>query len=291
MKNILVTGGNGQLGSHLRSISRSLPGFNITFIDYEDRDLTDKASVHEFFQGRHFDYIINCAAYTAVDLAETQAEAAYKVNAGIPRLLGEMAGLYKIRLIHISTDYVYDGALSLPHTENETPAPLSVYGRTKLEGEQSLLNHPSAIIIRTSWLYGEFGKNFLKTMLHLGKEREELGIVFDQTGTPTYSGDLANLLLEIIIFSEKNGFKQGIYNYSNEGVCSWYDFAREIMILGERNCYVRPIRTSEYPLPAKRPEYSVLDKSKIKRTFGIVIPYWKDSLLTALENLKKNKEI
>ena len=291
MKNILVTGGNGQLGSSLRNISPSFPDFAFSFIDYEDLDLTKADRVNEYFNGRHIDYIINCAAFTAVDQAESQQEAAFKVNAGIPRLLGGMADLHKIRLIHISTDYVYDGTRSVPHIENETPVPSSIYAQSKLEGEKPLWDHPSVIIIRTSWLYGEFGKNFLRTMLHLGNERKELGMVFDQTGTPTYAGDLAQALMEIISFSEKNEFIPGIYNYSNEGVCSWYDFAREIMIKGPRNCHVKPIRTSDYPLPAKRPEYSVLDKSKIKRTFGIEIPYWKDSLSKALENLKKNKEI
>ena len=291
MKNILVTGGNGQLGSSLRNISESFPDFSFSFIDYEDLDLAKAGSVNEFFRGRHFDYIINCAAFTAVDLAESQRETAFNVNAGIPQILAGIAETHNIRLIHISTDYVYDGTNSVPHTENETPGPASVYAQSKLEGEKPLRDHPSAIIIRTSWLYGEFGKNFLKTMLYLGKERKEIGIVFDQTGTPTYAGDLAKTLLEIISFSEKNDFIPGIYNYSNEGVCSWYDFAREIMIQSGRNCRVNPIRTFEYPLPAKRPEYSVLDKSKIKRTFGIEIPYWKDSLSIALANLKKNKEI
>jgi dTDP-4-dehydrorhamnose reductase len=291
MKNILVTGGNGQLGSSLRNISGSFPDFSLSFIDFEDLDLTNSDRVFEFFQSRQTDYIINCAAYTAVDQAEVQQEAAFKVNSGIPQLLARVADLHKIRLIHISTDYVYDGTLSLPHSENETPGPASVYAHSKLEGEKSLWNHPLAIIIRTSWLYGEFGKNFLKTMLKLGKERKELGMVFDQTGTPTYSGDLAKTIMEIIAFSGKKEFMPGIYNYSNEGVCSWYDFAVEIMLQGGRDCTVRPIRTAEYPLPAKRPEYSVLDKSKIKRTFEIKIPYWKDSLSTALANLKKNKEI
>ena len=291
MKNILVTGGNGQLGSSLRNISPSYPDFNFAFIDYDDLDLTKADRVNEFFQSRYTDYIINCAAFTAVDQAEIQEEAAFNVNAGIPRLLAGIAGVNNIRLLHISTDFVYDGKQSLPHTENETPVPLSIYAQSKLEGEKALWEHPSAIIIRTSWLYGEFGNNFLKVMLHLGNERKELGVVFDQTGTPTYSGDLAQTLMEIISFSEKNEFIPGVYNYSNEGVCSWYDFAREIMKQGDKNCKIKPIRTSEYPLPAKRPEYSVLDKSKIKRTFGIKIPYWKDSLSTALANLKKNKEI
>jgi dTDP-4-dehydrorhamnose reductase len=291
MKNILVTGGNGQLGSSLRNISESFPGFSFSFIDYEDLNLANADRVNEFFSSHHFDYIINCAAFTAVDLAESQPDEAFNVNAGIPLILAGIAVFYEIRILHISTDYVYDGTLSLPHTENETPAPASVYARSKLEGEKVLWNNPWAVIIRTSWLYGEFGKNFLKTMLRLGKERKELGMVFDQTGTPTYSGDLARTLMEIISFSEKNNFIPGIYNYSNEGVCSWYDFAREIMIQSGRTCSVYPIRTHEYPLPAKRPEYSVLDKSKIKHTFGIEIPHWKDSLSIALANLKKNKEI
>jgi dTDP-4-dehydrorhamnose reductase len=291
MKNILVTGGNGQLGSSLRKISPSFPDFNFSFIDFEDLDLTKTEPVNKYFRDHHADYIINCAAFTAVDMAESQKEAAFKVNAGIPLLLAGIADLHHIRLIHISTDYVYDGTRSVPHTENETPGPASVYAHSKLEGERPLWDRPSAIIIRTSWLYGEFGKNFLKTMLHLGNERKELGIVFDQTGSPTYTGDLAETLMEIISFSEKKEYIPGIYNYSNEGVCSWYDFAREIMKQGGRNCHVKPIRTSEYPLPAKRPEYSVLDKSKIKRTFGIEIPHWIDSLSTALANLKKNKEI
>jgi dTDP-4-dehydrorhamnose reductase len=291
MINILVTGGNGQLGSSLRNTSPSYPDYNITFIDYDELDLTKTDEVNEFFHRHPFEYIINCAAYTAVDKAESDSEAAFSVNAGIPKLLAGIADLNNIRLIHISSDYVYDGTLSLPHTESETPAPVSVYAHSKLEGEKPLWDNPRAIIIRTSWLYGEFGKNFLKNMLKLGAERKELGMVFDQTGTPTYTGDLVRTLIEIIAFSEKNEFIPGIYNYSNEGVCSWFDFAREIMILGNRNCRVKPIRTPEYPLPAKRPEYSVLDKAKIKQTFGIDIPHWKDSLSTAVENLKKNKEI
>jgi dTDP-4-dehydrorhamnose reductase len=291
MKKILVTGGKGQLGSSLHNISPSYPDYSITFIDYEDLDLTKADEVDDYFRSHPFDYLINCAAFTAVDLAESEKEAAFAVNAVIPYLLAGIADSHNIRLIHISSDYVYNGTLSLPHTENETTFPLSVYAQSKLEGEKPLWNHDRAIIIRTSWLYGEFGKNFLKSMLALGSERKELGVVFDQTGTPTYSGDLARALMEIISFSEKNEFIPGIYNYSNEGVCSWFDFAREIMIRGARNCIVKPILTSDYPLPAKRPEYSVLDKAKIKRTFGIEIPYWKDSLSTAFANLKKNKEI
>ncbi len=291
MKNILVTGGKGQLGSSLRNMMPSFPEYNLVFIDYEELDLTDREAVNEYFRERHFNYIINCAAYTAVDKAESEKDAAFAVNAGIPQLLAGISDLYNTRLIHISTDYVYDGSLSIPHTENEIPAPASVYGQSKFAGEKPFSDNSRAIIIRTSWLYGEYGNNFLKSMLKLGMERNELGVVFDQTGTPTFTGDLARTLMEIISFSEIKEFIPGIYNYSNEGVCSWYDFAREIMTLGGRNCEVKPIRTREYPLPAKRPEYSVLDKAKIKRTFGIQIPYWKDSLSKAFANLKKNKEI
>jgi dTDP-4-dehydrorhamnose reductase len=291
MKQILVTGGKGQLGSSLRKIAGFYDDYHFTFIDIADLDLTNNPDVREYFNRNQADYIINCAAYTAVDLAEKQPETAFRVNAGIPELLGEIARNNKVRLLHISTDYVYDGKLSVPHTEDETPAPVSVYARSKYEGDRLLKDNSAVIIIRTSWLYSEFGNNFLSTMLRLGKERKELGVVFDQTGTPTYAGDLAGTLIKIIEYSENKGFLPGIYNYSNEGICSWYDFAVEIMKHGRRDCHVKPIRTSEYPLPAQRPEYGVLDKTKIKNIFGMQIPYWKDSLLTALENLEKNKEI
>jgi dTDP-4-dehydrorhamnose reductase len=235
--------------------------------------------------------LINCAAYTAVDKAEQDAENSFTVNAGIPSLLGRLCLENSIRLIHISTDYVYNGQLSVPHTEEESLLPISVYARTKLQGEQYLWYNRNAIVIRTSWLYSEHGNNFLKSMLRLGHERKELGVVFDQTGTPTYAGDLAGAILEIIATSEKGEFIPGIFNYSNEGVCSWYDFAIEIMQKVKSGCRILPIRTSQYPLPAKRPEYSVLDKSKIKKTFSLEIPYWRDSLHLALQNLEKNKEI
>ncbi len=291
MKKILITGGNGQLGSSIRQMVSRQNKFHFTFIDFADLDLTARHAAEIYFEKHRPHYVINCAAYTGVDLAEKEPESAFRVNADIPALLAEMALSLDMRVIHISTDYVYDGSSPLPHTENEKVLPLSVYGKSKAAGEEPLAGNDLAMIIRTSWLYGEYGHNFMKTMLRLGSEKEEIGIVYDQTGTPTYSGDLAKTLLDIIEFSEKSGFKAGIYNYSNEGVCSWYDFAREIMLLAGKKCRVKPIRTSAYPLPAKRPEYSVLDKSKIKETFGIEIPYWKDSLSTALANLKKNQEI
>jgi len=224
-------------------------------------------------------------------MAEKEAETAFRVNAGIPGILGEIALTMKIHLFHISTDYIYDGRLSLPHLEEEEPAPVSVYARSKSDGDLMLKDNPFVIIVRTSWLYSEFGNNFLTGMLRIGSSRKEVGVVFDQTGTPTYGEDLAYALMEIISRSDQNGFVPGIFNYSNEGVCSWFDFATEIMKQGRKDCIVKPIRTCDYPLPAIRPAYSVMDKRKIREAFSIRIPYWKDSLLKALENLEKNKEI
>ena len=291
MKQILVTGAKGQLGSCLRMISPQYQDYRFTFLDIDDLDLTETEKASKYFSLNAVDYIINCAAYTAVDMAEKQPEAAFRVNSGIPELLGEISRTRNIRLFHISTDYVYDGNISVPHLEDEKPAPISVYAKSKYEGEKALNNNPNVIIVRTSWLYSEFGNNFLTNMLRLGETRKELGVVFDQTGTPTYAGDLARVLLEIILCSEKYEFIPGIYNYSNEGVCTWYDFASEIMKHSRKECIVHPIRSHEYPLPAQRPAYGVMDKTKIKQIFGIQIPYWRDSLLSVLENLEKNKEI
>jgi dTDP-4-dehydrorhamnose reductase len=291
MKQILVTGAKGQLGSSIRMISPQYKDFWFTFLDIDDLDLTETEKVTDYLSQNPTDYIINCAAYTAVDMAEKQPETAYRINSGIPELLGKIARTRNIRLFHISTDYVYDGNISLPHLEDEKPAPISVYARSKQEGDNALNNNSNVIILRTSWLYSEFGNNFLTNMLRLGETRKELGVVFDQTGTPTYAGDLAHALLEIILYSEKYAFVPGIFNYSNEGVCTWYDFASEIMKHSRKGCFVRPIRTHEYPLPAQRPAYGVMDKAKIKEIFGIQIPYWRDSLFSVLENLEKNKEI
>jgi dTDP-4-dehydrorhamnose reductase len=291
MKNILITGSNGQLGSSLHARSNLFPSFRFTFIDLPDLDLTREDAVRNFLRDAAPDYIIHCAAYTAVDLAEKNKETAFQVNADIPCLLGNYCRLTATRLIHISTDYVYNGKLSLPHLEDEPVMPVSVYGKSKMEGEKCLWDNPNALVIRTSWLYSEYGNNFLKSILRLGLERKELGVVFDQAGTPTYAGDLASAILKIIHHSENNTFIPGVFNYSDEGVCSWYDFAVEILKLTNSNCIVRPIRTAEYPLPAVRPEYSVMDKSKIKKIYGIKIPYWRDSLIIALQNLEKNKEI
>jgi dTDP-4-dehydrorhamnose reductase len=291
MKHILITGADGQLGFSLREAGKKYDTYTFTCLDIQDLDLTDVSQVRHYFSGTRFDYVINCAAYTAVDLAEKEAEQAFSVNACVPELLGKICLERSIYLLHLSTDYIYSGVIGQPHTEEENPVALSVYAKSKLQGELSLHANPRAIVIRTSWLYSEYGNNFFKTMLRLSKERSELRIVFDQTGTPTYAGDLADALLSIISYSERQGFRPGIYNYSNEGVCSWYDFAVEIMQLTGRNCSVKPIRTSEYPLPAIRPAYSVMDKIKIKNTFGIEIKHWKQSLKTAIENLNETNLI
>jgi dTDP-4-dehydrorhamnose reductase len=291
MIKILVTGSNGQLGSAIREFSCNYSQFAFTYMDINDLDLTNEKQVRHYFQNNRFDYVINCAAFTAVDLAEKQPDKAFAVNASVPELLGSIFNNNLTRLIQISTDYIYDGKQSTPHLEEEDPVAVSVYAKSKLNGESALWKNPNAIIIRTSWLYSEHGNNFLRNMIRLLKEKDMLGVVFDQTGTPTYAGDLAGTVLHIIAFSENQGFKTGIYNYSNEGVCSWYDFAVEIARLTGFKCTIKPISTSEYPLPAKRPEYSVMDKKKIKNTFGLEIPYWRDSLLKAIKNLKNNKEI
>jgi dTDP-4-dehydrorhamnose reductase len=291
MKHILITGANGQLGTSLKEHSRDYNQFSYTFADIPDLDLTNEPKVRQFFENNKIDYIINCAGYTAVDQAEKQPEQAFSINAGIPLLLGKICLERSMFLIHLSTDYVYDGRSSQPHSEGETPKALSVYAQSKLKGEMHLWKNKQSIIIRTSWLYSEYGNNFLRTMLRLSKEKKELGVVFDQVGTPTYAGDLANTLLSIIVHSESHGFKAGIYNYSNEGVCSWYDFAVEIMQMAGTNCVVKPIRTSEYSLPAQRPEFSVMDKSKIRTAYGISISHWKQGLLKAIGNLKKKEEI
>ena len=287
MSSILVTGSNGQLGSSIRQKASRYKQHAFEFVDIGELDLTHEQAVQDFLSSRQIHYIINCAAYTAVDKAESQPDQAFTVNAGVPALLGSLCDRRKCHIIHISTDYVYNGNSYTPHTEDEKTLPMSVYAQSKLDGEKALWDNPRAIVLRTSWLYSEYGNNFMKTMLKLSAEKEELGVVYDQTGTPTYAGDLADCILQIIDFSVLHPFIPGVYNYSDEGVCSWYDFAVEIMRLTGSACRIKPIRTAEYPLPAQRPAYSVLDKQKIKNNFGISIPYWKDSLNCAFNNLMK----
>jgi dTDP-4-dehydrorhamnose reductase len=252
-------------------------------------DITNEKAIDDFFEKNNPVYIINCAAYTAVDKAESDVDSAEKVNSLAPKLLAKQAKKFNAKLIHISTDYVFDGLASKPYIETNKDNPQSIYGKTKLQGEQlSVAENPQTIIIRTSWLYSSFGNNFVKTMLRLAGEREKLNVVFDQVGTPTYAADLANTILSVIQISEKQPekFVPGIYHYSNEGVASWYDFAKAVFEISEIKCIVSPVRSVEFPTPASRPEYSVLDKSKIKNTFGIDIPYWRDSLKTCVERLK-----
>jgi dTDP-4-dehydrorhamnose reductase len=248
------------------------------FADRSALDITDKDAIKQFVERNSIDTIINCAAYTAVDKAEEDKENADKVNHLAVRYMAEIAKEKKIKLIHISTDYVFDGMNYKPYIEEDPTNPQSVYGATKLAGERAIqeIKPKNAIIIRTSWVYSSYGNNFVKTMLRLGKERDELGVIFDQVGTPTYARDLAQAILEMLPKIENENVE--IYNYSNEGVLSWYDFAKEIMKMAKLECTINQIETKEYPTPAKRPRYSLLNKAKVKRDFDIIVPYWKDSL-------------
>jgi len=295
MFNILVTGSSGQLGSELQQLSSEYD-YTFFFTDRESLDITCKERVEQFCDENNINTIINCAAYTAVDKAESDEVNADKINHLAVKYLAQTAKEKNIRLVHISTDYVFDGTNYKPYTENDETNPQGVYGKTKLDGENAMreINPANSIIIRTSWVYSSFGANFVKTMLHLGKEKEQLGVIFDQVGTPTYARDLAKAILDIIgtgtlvpADSTKNTVQ--IYNYSNEGVLSWYDFAKEIMRMAKLKCEINPIETKEYPTPAKRPHYSLLNKSKIKEEFGIIIPYWKDSLDECLQALGARK--
>lgn len=284
MKKILVTGCNGQLGSCLRRELMREKDVEATYTDYEELDITNREGVKLYLKENKFDYIVNCAAYTAVDKAETDAIKAALLNTNAVGNLAEGAVKSGARVIHISTDYVFSGQHFRPYEENDEPYPQGIYGRTKLEGEALLTSFcQNAMIIRTAWLYSEFGNNFVKTMLRLGSEKPELNVVYDQIGSPTYAGDLARVIHRLIM-SEK--WVPGIYHYTNEGVASWYDFAIAIMEMGGKDCKVNPIPTSAYPTAAKRPLYSVLSKSKIKNTYGITIPYWRDSLKGCIDKLK-----
>lgn len=288
MTKILITGANGQLGSELKEIAVKNPQFEYLFTDVQELDIANQESVLAFMALHKPQFIVNCAAYTAVDKAESDEAVAHIINAKAPAFLAEGARSINAKFIHISTDYVFDGKSFAPYTEDVKTNPTSVYGKTKLEGELfSLKAYTETIIIRTSWLYSRFGNNFVKTMIKLGKERESLGVIFDQVGTPTNAKDLAGAIVRIIDQTEKSpsAFVPGIYHYSNEGVCSWYDFAIQIHEYAGVTCTVNPLLSKEYPTPAPRPHYSVLDKSKIKKTFQITIPYWKNSLLECINSL------
>ena len=286
---VLITGSNGQLGSEIIELAAIYKKLDFVFKDLPGLDICNFNLLQSFITDNNINAVINCAAYTAVDKAEEDAEIAEQVNSiGVSNLVNVLEKVNG-KLIHISTDYVFDGNQYMPYRESDSVRPIGVYGETKREGDLAVINSTlDAIIIRTSWLYSSYGNNFVKTMLRLGNEKENLGVIFDQVGTPTYARDLAKTCLEILtgmdsVKISKNG---NLYHYSNEGVASWYDFAISIMELGGENCKVKPIQTKDYPTLAKRPQYSVLNKSEIKTDFKIEIPYWRDSLKDCIEKIK-----
>ncbi len=284
---ILVTGSNGQLGSEIQALATNYPNFDFIFTDVDDLDITDEQAVKRFFETHEINYVINCAAYTNVDKAEEEEELARKINILGTRNIAKQCGKPGIGLVHISTDYVFDGNNNRPYRETDYTNPRTVYGMSKLESEEMVEEFAdTAIIIRTSWLYSSFGHNFVKTILKYGRERESLNVVYDQIGTPTYAGDLAKLMLDNL---EDLSWLKGthIFHYSNEGVCSWYDFAKEIIEISGIDCKVNPIESKDYPQKAARPFYSVLNKAKIKDgTDHHDIPHWKDSLKICLSKIE-----
>lgn len=290
--NVLITGSHGQLGNEMQLIAAAhatADGDTYFFTDVDELDITDEAAIDAFVVAHAVDAIVNCAAYTNVNGAESNAVLCDRLNHLAPGNLARVAQRRGCRLVHVSTDYVFDGTAHLPYREDDAPCPDSVYGRTKLDGERLIAEEcPSAVIVRTAWLYSTFGNNFVKTMLTLGKTRPELGVVFDQIGTPTYARDLAAAIHAILHAAE---WAPGIFHYTNEGVCSWYDFTLAIHALGGvAGCHVRPLHTDEYPTPARRPAYSVLDKTKIKETYHVAVPHWYDSLKECIEQLAAAQE-
>jgi len=288
--NILVTGSNGQLGSEIKDIAIHYPNFRFFFMDLPELDICKSNQLEVFFKDKNINTVINCAAYTAVDKAEEDVLLAQKVNSeGVLNLVNAVEKVNG-KLIHISTDYVFDGNSFLPYQESDEVNPIGVYGNTKRSGELAVLNSDiDGIVIRTSWLYSAYKNNFVKTMLRLGNERDELGVIFDQVGTPTNASDLAKTCLDILTYDKETNInsKGNLYHFSNEGLASWYDFAIAIMKLGNVDCKVKPIETKDYSTLAKRPYYSVLNKSKIKKDFEIKIPYWRASLAGCILKLNK----
>ena len=283
MKNILITGANGQLGNEMRVLSVENPEYAYFFTDVAELDICNEQAILDFVKANQINVIVNCAAYTAVDKAEENVELCTRLNADAVGYLAKAAEAHGAEFIQISTDYVFDGTAHIPYQETEATCPNSVYGHTKLAGEQNALTLCSrSMVIRTAWLYSTFGNNFVKTMIRLGRERDSLGVIFDQIGTPTYARDLARAIFTAI----RQGVVPGIYHFSNEGVCSWYDFTKAIhRLAGITTCNVKPLHTSEYPTKAKRPHYSVLDKSKIKEVYHVEIPYWEASLKECISKL------
>lgn len=284
MKQILVTGCNGQLGNEIQLLaSKYEDSCHFFFTDKEELDITDRKAVYNFIEQNHIGIVINCAAFTAVDKAEDNEELCDLLNNVAPGYLAEAVASVGGTMIQVSTDYVFDGTSCTPYKEEDATHPQTVYGRTKLAGEENVIRScAGSMVIRTAWLYSTFGNNFVKTMIRLGKERDQLGVVFDQIGSPTYARDLARAIMQIV----DKGIVPGVYHFTNEGVCSWYDFTRTIHRLeGIDDCKVSPIHTEDYPVPAKRPHFSVLDKTKIKQTFGIDIRWWEDALKECIKEL------
>ena len=282
--NILVTGANGQLGNEMQVLARENLQHTYFFTDVQELDICDEQAVYAYVSEHKIDIIVNCAAYTAVDKAEDNVELCDKLNNIAPGYLARAAQANGAAMIQVSTDYVFDGTAHIPYTEEEPTCPASVYGSTKLAGEQNVMDHcEKAMVIRTAWLYSIYGNNFVKTMIRLGQERDSLGAIFDQIGTPTYANDLAQAIFAAI----NKGVVRGIYHFSDEGVCSWYDFTIAIhRLAGIASCKVKPLHTADYPAKAPRPHYSVLDKTKIKDTFGIEIPHWEESLKRCINQLR-----
>jgi dTDP-4-dehydrorhamnose reductase len=285
---ILITGADGQLGSELKLSSLNYYGYDFVFTDIKTLDLTNEDQTKEFITATRPDWIINCAAYNLVDKAESEPDQAMLVNATAVKNITEVIGGTECKFIHISSDYVYDGMSNVPYTENIPPSPSSAYGRSKLAGEKYALLHHGSMIIRTSWLYSSFGNNFVKTILKHAAEKESLKVVFDQTGTPTYAADLAGSIMQIVsgVIRNQMAMNSGIYNFSNEGVCSWYDFACEIVKEAGLQCTILPVLSADFNQAARRPSYSVMDKSKIKDNYEISIPHWRTSLLNCMKLLK-----
>lgn len=289
MTTILVTGASGQLGSEIKELSTRFSGYEFIFTDAGELDITDATAAEAFIAETRPSWVINCAAYTAVDRAEDEESLATLINGkGVENLARALRGT-DCRLIHISTDYLFDGNTPVPYTEDDTPSPASAYGRSKLAGEKAAMQWPNSLIIRTSWLYSSYGSNFVKTILRKAGSSPDISVVFDQAGSPTYAADLAAAIMEIVsgVIRNRHNFVPGIFNYSNEGVCSWYDLACEIVNEAGSTCTVIPVRSSAWPSRVKRPAYSVLDKTKIKETYNISVPYWRSSLIKCITKINR----